>query len=140
MTSGRPASLGLLGYYVFLLLLTALSYGDPYPIFGVLLGGAWARAAVVADCLVLIHIVAGVWKAQRLSWHLLLGYNLFELASLAVTLLHLGPADLQSLGAGDLSTGAFYSGVLVAAGAMVVATVYAFRLRDRFDNRSPWLF
>lgn len=140
MSPRRPASPALLGYYLFLLLMTGLSYGDPYPVFGATLHGAVAKTAVVVDCLVLIHIAVGIARAQRLSWYLLLGYNLFELLSLAVILLGMEPGDVARLAGDGVSPGTFYTGVLVATAAMVAATIYASRLRERFADRDPYLF
>lgn len=140
MTDGRPPSLLLCFYYGFLLLSTGLAWGYPYPLFGVLLDGVAARAAVLLDCLVLVHIVLGAWKAQRLTWHLILAYNGFNLASLGATLALLGPAGLAPV-LGDLtSLRAFYVGVSVSAAAMAAITFHAWRLRDRFVHRDPFLF
>ncbi len=139
MTREGPSPF-LCAYYGFLLITTALSYGHPYPLFGWMLSGVAARVAIVADCLLLLHIVVGVWKAQRLSWYLLVGYNVFELASLAASLLFLEPAAFASLVGDGFSTGSFYAGALIEGAAMAVITLYAFRRRDVFWNTNPYLF
>lgn len=140
MGEHRPPSWVLVLYYTFLLVTTGLSYGYPYPLFGVLLTGGWARAAFVADCLVLLHIVLGVWKAQRLTWYLLLCYNAFELVSLLLDLVRLDPKDLAQAFGGDVSVRAFYAGALIGSGLMILATAHAIRLRHAFSNRDPYLF
>lgn len=140
MTDDQHPSLLLCLYYGFLLVTTALSYGYPYPLFGWLLDGLAARVAIAVDCLVLLHIVVGVWKAQRLSWYLLIGYNLFELASLAATLLLLGPSQFASAYSEQITTGSFYTGALVAAAVMALVTLHAFRRKASFRNKNPYLF
>jgi len=136
----RPPSLLLCFYYAFLLLSTGLAWGFPYPLFGVLLGGVAGKAAVLLDCLVLIHIVIGAWKAQRLSWFLMLAYNGFNLASLGVCLALLGAEELAPLLGDPASLRAFYVGAALSAGAMAALTLHAWRLRERFANRNPLLF
>jgi len=140
MSVRRPTSWLLCVYYGFLLLTTALAYGLPYPLFGALLPGAAARIAVVADCLLLVHILVGIWKGQRLSWFLLLAYNAFNLASLGLSLVVLTPEDLAPLVGEISSLRAFYGGAAVSAAAMAAITLQAIRLRPRFDDPNPFLF
>ena len=135
-----PPSRALCFYYGFLLLTTALSHGLPYPLFGAVLTGTAATTALAVDCLWLIHIVVGVARAQRLTWYLLLTYNGVNLASLLVTLAILSPGELATLlGAADLPDG-FYAHVVLAVTALLLATAYAVRARERFHNSSPFLF
>ncbi len=139
MSPTRPPSLLLCFYYGFLLVTTALGYGYPYPLWGAVLTGGWAKAAVVADCLVLLHIALGCWRAQRLSWFLLLGYNAFELLSLGVSLAVLGPAELEPFVQG-VSMEAFYWTVGLSAALMIAMTALAVRRRGSFVNRDIYLF
>jgi len=140
MSRRRPVSWLLGVYYGFLLLATALAYGLPYPLFGVMLPGRAAQAAVILDCLVLLHLLVGIWKGQRLSWYLLLGYNAFNLASLGLSLIVLSPDELLPLVGEISSLRAFYGGAAVSAAAMVAITIYAIRLRPYFDDPNPFLF
>ncbi len=140
MSDRGPASWALCLYYCFLLLTTALSYRIPYPLFGALLLGQKANGAVVADCLILLHIVIGIWKAQALTWYLLLVYNGFELASLGVTLLRLGTDGIASAAGAEVSPQAVQTGIVIGAASMAVVTAYAAKLRRAFQNRSPFLF
>jgi hypothetical protein len=140
MSGRRPASWLLFAYYGFLLLSTALAYGVPYPLFGILLPGVTARIAVVLDCLVLVHILVGVWKGQRLTWYLIFAYNGFNLASLGLSLAVLSPADLAPLVGEISSLRSFYVGVAVSAAAMAAITYHAFRRRPRFQDVNPFLF
>ncbi|HSH68385.1 MAG TPA: hypothetical protein VK997_00610 [Deferrisomatales bacterium] len=134
-----PPSRVLCLYYGFLLLTTALSHGLPYPLFGVMLTGHAATGALALDCLLLIHIVVGVARAQRLTWYLLLGYNAVNLLSLLVTLAVLTPGELDPLLGDTVPSPSFYTGVGLAVVAMLVATAYAVRARHRFHNTSPYL-
>lgn len=135
-----PPSRVLCLYYGFLLVTTALSHGLPYPLFGVMLDGFAGTAALVVDCLLLIHIVVGVARAQRLTWFLLLAYNAVNLLSLFVTLAVLTPGELDAVMGDSVPSSAFYIGLSLAVIAMLVATAYAARTRDRFHNPSLYLF
>lgn len=139
MSAAAPPSLLLCFYYAFLFASTALGYGYPYPVWGVVLTGPWARAAVAGDCLVLLHIVLGCWRAQRLSWFLLLGYNAFELLSLGVTLAVLGPGELEPFVQG-ISLEGFYATAGLSAALMIAITALAVRRREAFTNRDLYLF
>ncbi len=140
MTVRRPASWALLLYYLFLLLTTASTYGSPYPLFAWLLEPPAAKAAVVADCLALVHIVVGVTKGQRLTWYLLLGYNAFMLASLGVSLAAIPAEQLLPAVSAPGPAGEFYAACGVAAAAMAAVTVLAVRLRPAFADPDPFLF
>ncbi len=139
-SAAPPPSRVLCLYYGFLLLTTALSHGMPYPLFGAMLTGHAATAALVVDCLLLIHLVVGVARAQQLTWYLLLGYNAVNLLSLLVTLVVRSPGELSALLGSTEPTPSFYTGVGLAVIAMLVATAYAVRARHRFHNPSPYLF
>jgi len=138
-SSARP-SRGLCLYYAFLLVTTALSHGLPYPFFGAVLTGHAATAALVLDCLLLIHILVGILRAQRLTWYLLLAYNGLNLASLLITLAVLSPEQLADLLGTPEPMPGFSAGVALAVLAMLAATAYAVRARTRFQNPSPYLF
>ena len=136
----RPASFALLFYYVLLFLSTASAYRKPYPLFAWVLKGAPARAAVVLDCLVLVHIVAGIARAQRLTWYLILAYNAVQMGSVAVGLgvwpLPVLAADLGfPQGAEPLRTALLVSGL-----TMAVVTAYAVHRRTAFWDPDPFLF
>lgn len=140
MNRRRPVSWLLCAYYGFLLLATAAAYDLPYPLFGVMLPGRAAQAAVIVDCLVLVHLLVGIWKGQRLTWFLLLAYNAVNLASLGLSLAVLTPEELAPLVGEISSLRAFYGGAAVSSVAMAAITLYAIRLRARFDDLNPFLF
>ncbi len=136
----RPASFALLFYYVLLFLSTASAYRKPYPLFAWVLTGLPARVAVVLDCLVLVHIVGGILRAQRLTWYLILGYNAVQMGSVAVGLvawpLPALAADLGfPQGAETLRTALLISGL-----TMAVVTAYAVHRRAAFWDPNPLLF
>lgn len=140
MNRSRRPSWALCFYYAFLLLTTALSHGLPYPMFGSILSGATANVALLVDCLVLIHIILGVVRAQRLTWYLILVYNGINLASLVVTLVVLSPAEIGAMFDGiEPEPAVFYRSIALSVLAMVLATLYTVRARDRFSNSSPYL-
>lgn len=136
----RPASFALLAYYALLLLSTALSYHQPYPLLAWVLRGPAARLAVVLDCLVLVHIVVGIAKAQRVTWYLMTAYGAFSLVSLGLVLAGTPMAELAAdLGfQGDVAT--FRAALVVSGATMGVALLYGLRMRGAFWDRNPYLF
>lgn len=137
----RPQALIMLtGLYLFLLLISIGSYGQPIAFFGQILEGRAARIFIIINTLYCLHLFLGLWQRQRLTWYLLLAYNLFEILSTLASLAWLPrqeleriqgvPVDPRWLTVNNLAT--------VAAVAWVSHLIY--RRRDVFDNRSPYLF
>jgi len=137
----RPQALIMLtGLYLFLLLVSIGSYGQPIALFGLMLEDTAARVFIAVNSLCCLYLFLGLWQRQRLTWYLLLGYNLFEIANTLVTLIWLPrqelervqgmPVDQLSLVITNLAT--------VAAIAWVSHLIY--QRRELFNNRSPYLF
>jgi hypothetical protein len=137
----RPQTLIMLtGLYLFLLLVSIGSYGQPIALFGLMLEDTAARAFIAINSIYCLYLFLGLWQRQRLTWYLLLAYNLFEIANTLATLVWLPrqelervlgmPVDPLWLTVNNLGT--------VAAIAWVSHLVY--RRRELFSNRSPYLF
>lgn len=137
----RPQALIMLtGLYLFLLLMSVGSYGQPIAFFGQILEGRAAQTFIIVNTIVCLHLFLGLWQRQRLTWYLLLAYNLFEILNTLVTLVWLPrqeleriqgvPVDPHWLTVNNLAT--------IAAVAWVSSLIY--RRRDLFNNRSPYLF
>ena len=83
----RPLGLTLLtGLYLFFFLVSASTFGNPFPFFGKIYMGTAAKVLVFADSIICLYLFLGVMKRQFLTWYLLLGYNLLEVVNTIVNL------------------------------------------------------
>lgn len=139
----RPRSQAMVlltGLYLFLLLMTVMSYGQPVPLFGVLLEGTAARIFIVIDSLVCLHLFLGLWKRQLLTWRLLLAYNGYEVLNTLLNLWLLPHTELERVLERQIdSTGMLLSN-LVTVGIVLWVSRVIWKQRDQFHNRSPYLF
>lgn len=130
----------LTGLYLFLLLMTLGSYGQPIPFYGRILEGAPAKIFIVLDALVGLHLVIGLFKRQLLTWYLLLGYNLFEASNTVVSLLLLPHAELERAQGAAVDPHALLVTNLIVLAAIAWVSLTIYRRRELFNNRSPYLF
>jgi len=99
----RPQALIMLtGLYLFLLLVSIGSYGQPIALFGLMLEDTAARIFIAANSLCCLYLFLGLWQRQLLTWYLLLSYNLFEIVN---TLGDPGVASSPGAGTGARGTG-----------------------------------
>jgi hypothetical protein len=137
----RPLAITLLGgLYLFFFMLTVTSYGQPIPFFGTIYHGRPAGMLVLFDSLLSLYLFLGLMKRQRLTWYLLLGYNLFEIANTVTNLLLITADELENVVGKKIDT----SGLLASNASVIVAVLllsaFIFRHRDYFTNRSKYLF
>jgi hypothetical protein len=137
----RPLGMTLIGgLYLFFFMLTVSSYGHPLPFFGTIYQGTPANALVFADSLICLYLFLGVMKRQRLTWHLLLGYNAFEVVNTLTNLLGITTAQLEKIVGEKVDP----NGLLVSNASVIVAVIllsaFIFRHRAFFTNRSRYLF
>ena len=130
----------LTGLYLFLLLVTLGSYGQPIAFFGRILEGVAAKSFVAVNSLVCLHLFLGLWQRQRLTWYLLLGYNLFEILNTLLTLALLPLQELERVHGAAVDRSGLLISNLVTVAAIVVVSVMIYRRRNLFANRSPYLF
>jgi hypothetical protein len=137
----RPLGMTLLGgLYLFFFLLTVSSYGQPIPFFGAIYQGKTADVLVLFDSLLCLYLFLGLMKRQSLTWYLLLGYNTIEVVNTLTNLLVITPAELEKIvGEKVDSTGLLTSNISVMV-AILLLSVFVFRQRDSFSNRSKFLF
>lgn len=137
----RPQALILLtGLYLFLLLVSIGSYGQPIALFGLMLEDAAARAFIAVNSLFCLYLFLGLWQRQRLTWYLLLGYNLFEIANTLVTLVWLPRHELERVQGMPVDTVSLVITNLATVAAIAWVSWLIYRRRDLFSNRSPYLF
>jgi hypothetical protein len=139
----RPRSQALVmltGLYLFLLLMTVMSYGQPVPLFGFLLEGTSARIFIMADSLVCLHLFLGLLKRQRLTWYLLLIYNGYEVLNTLLNLWLVPHKELERLLERQIDPGGMVVSNLVTVGIVLWISWLIWKQRDQFYNPSPYLF
>jgi len=130
----------LTGLYLFLLLMTVMSYGQPVPLFGQLLEATAARIFIVVDSLVCLHLFLGLWQRQLLTWRLLLVYNGYEVLNTLINLWLVPHKELERLLERQIDPSGMLLSNLVTAGIVVWITWVIWKQRPQFTNRSPYLF
>lgn len=150
MTDGLPdteeyrprsqAMVMLTGLYLFLLLMTVMSYGQPVPLFGTILEGQAARIGIVVDSLVCLHLFLGLLKRQLLTWRLLLLYNAYEVLNTLVNLWLVPHKELERILERPVDPNGMVFSNLVTVAIILFVTRVVWKQRDQFTNRSPYLF
>ena len=137
----RPLGIVLLGgLYLFFLMLTMSTYGHPYPLLGVIYQGKLAEAAVITDSLICLYLFLGLMKRQHLTWYLLLAYNLFELINTVVNLLYITATDLEKVTGQSIDPQGLVTNNIAVMVAIVLLSLFIYRHREYFTNRSIYLF
>ena len=130
----------LTGLYLFLLLMTVMSYGQPVPLFGQMLEGTSAKAFIVIDSLVCLHLFLGLLKRQLLTWRLLLFYNGYEVLNTLVNLWLVPHKELERLLERQIDPNAMLTSNLVTVAVVLWISRVIWKQREQFYNRSPYLF
>lgn len=137
----RPLGITLLaGLYLFFFILSASTFGHPFPFFGHIHTGFAAKALVLADSLVCLYLFLGVYKRQLLTWYFLIAYNLFEIANTIFNLSFISTAELEKLVGERVDQEALVINNVAAALAILLLTQYIYRHRSLFTNRQKYLF
>ncbi len=130
----------LTGLYLFLLLMTVTSYGQPIPLFGQLLEGRAARIFIVLDSLICLYLFIGLFKRQLLTWWLLLIYNCYELLNILVNLFLIPYSELERILERQIDPQAILISNLITAGIVVWISLVIWKQKPQFTNHSPYLF
>jgi hypothetical protein len=137
----RPLGLVLLtGLYLFFFLVSASTFGNPFPFLGKIYEGTPAKILVFADSLVCLYLFLGILKRQLLTWYLLLGYNLFEIVNTVVNLSFISEAELEHIVGGRVNREALFTNNIAAALAFLLLTQFIYRHKDYFTSRQKYLF
>ena len=134
------AMIMLTGLYLFLLMMTVMSYGQPVPLFGFLLEGSSAQIFIAVDSLVCLHLFLGLLKRQRLTWHLLLIYNGYEVLKTLLNLWLVPHKELERLLERQIDPGSLLVSNLFTIGIILWISWVIRRQREQFTNHSPYLF
>jgi hypothetical protein len=134
------AMIMLTGLYLFLLLMTLMSYGQPVPIFGRILEGMPAQFFIVLDSLVCLHLFLGIWQRQRLTWYLLLLYNGYEVLNTLTNLWLVPHKELERILERVIDPNGMMVSNLFTVGIVLWISLVIWKQREQFHNRSPYLF
>jgi len=137
----RPLAIVLLGgLYLFFFLLTMSTFGHPFPFMGRVMQGRPAEVLVFIDSMICLYLFLGLMKRQRLTWYLLIAYNSFEIANTLINLKFISAAEVEKIAGQPVDPqGLLVNNVSVVV-AVILLTVFIYRHRNYFDNRSNYLF
>lgn len=137
----RPLGLNLLaGLYLFFFLLSASTYGNPFPFIGTIYQGVPAKALVFIDSLVCLYLFLGIMKRQSITWYLLLGYNLFEILNTIINLNAISLEELQRVIGTRVQQDSLVAGNIAAALAILLLSQFIYRHKHYFSNKGKYLF
>lgn len=137
----RPMGLTLLtGLYLFFFLVSASTYGNPFPLMGRIYTVTPAKMMVVIDCLICLYLFMGIIKRQHLTWYLLIGYNLFEIVNTVVNVKFITLAELEKVIGVQVHREGLWVNNIAAALAMLLLTQYIYRNKHFFCNKRRYLF
>lgn len=137
----RPLGLTLLtGLYLFFFLVSASTYGNPFPFMGTIYSGLPANALVVTDSIVCLYLFLGIMKRQLLTWRLLIAYNIGEILNTIVNVTYITVPELErNLGVQIREEGVWVNNI-AASLALLLLTQYIYRSREFFTNQRKYLF
>ena len=137
----RPLGLNLMaGLYLFFFLVSASTFGNPFPFLGEIYAGAAAKALVVCDSLICLYLFLGVMKRQFLTWYLLLGYNFFEIVNTIINLKFISLPEIEKFLGTRVDQQTMLTNNIAAALAILLLSQFIYRHKHYFSNREKYLF
>lgn len=137
----RPLPMVLLGgLYLFFFMLTMSTFGRPFPFLGTIHQGRVAETLVFIDSMICLYLFLGLMKRQRLTWYLLIGYNTFEVVNTLVNLRYITGAELEKVMGQRVDSQGLLANNISVIVAIILLTVFIYRHRAYFTNRSNYLF
>lgn len=137
----RPLGIVLLGgLYLFFFMLTMSTFGHPFPLLGTIYQGRAAETLVFVDSLICLYLFLGLMKRQTLTWYLLMGYNTFEVVNTLVNLVYISAGELETAVGQPVDTRGLAINNLTVVVAIILLTVFIYKHRRYFTNRSKYLF
>jgi hypothetical protein len=137
----RPMGMILLGgLYLFFFMLTMSTFGHPFPLLGTIFQGRSAEAIVFVDSLLCLYLFLGIMKRQRLTWYLLLAYNSFETVNTLVNLKFISAAEVEKIAGQPVDPNGLLVNNLSVIAAIILLTLFVYRHKVYFCNRSNYLF
>jgi hypothetical protein len=137
----RPMGLILLGgLYLFFFMLTMSTFGYPFPFMGRIFFGKAAETLVFIDSVICLYLFLGVMKRQNLTWYLLIAYNCFEIINTVINLKVISAVDVEKIAGQPVDPQALMVNNISVVVAIILLTVFIYRHRIYFNNRSNYLF
>jgi len=137
----RPLGLNLLaGLYLFFFLVSASTFGNPFPFLGKIYFGLTAKTLVFIDSLFCLYLFLGIMKRQALSWYLLLGYNLFEIVNTLINLKLITKEELEKIVESRVHQDALLVNNVAAALAILLLSQFIYRHKHYFTSKGKYLF
>ena len=137
----RPLGMVLLGgLYLFFFMLTMSTFGHPFPFLGAIHIGRMAEALVFIDSMICLYLFLGLMKRQRLTWYLLIAYNCFEIANTLINLRYISATDVEKIAGQPVDPQALLVNNISVVVAIILLTIFIYRHREFFNNRSNYLF
>jgi len=137
----RPLAIVLLGgLYLFFFLLTMSTFGHPFPFMGMIMQGKPAEALVFVDSMICLYLFLGLMKRQKLTWYLLIAYNCFEIANTLINLNRITASDVEKIAGQPVDPQALMVNNISVVVAIILLTIFIYRHREFFNNRSNYLF
>ena len=138
---GRPTGMILLGgLYLFFFMLTISTFGHPFPFMGRIFQHRAAETMVFIDSMICLYLFLGVMKRQRLTWYLLIGYNCLEILNTLVNLKFISAADIERIAGQAVDPRGLAINNISVVIAIILLTVFIYRQKELFSNRSHYLF
>lgn len=137
----RPMALTLLGgLYLFFFMLTMSTFGHPFPFMGTILLGRAAETIVFVDSMICLYLFLGVMKRQSLTWYILIIYNCFEIINTFINLQFISAAEVEKIAGQPVDPHGLVINNLSVVVAIILLTIFIYRHRPYFTNRSNYLF
>jgi hypothetical protein len=137
----RPLGITLLtGLYLFFFLVTASTYGNPFPFMGVIYQETTAKMLVFADSLICVYLFIGICKRQLVTWYLLLAYNLLEIVNTIVNLSLIKSSEIEKIAGRPVDQNSLMINNVAASLAILLLSQFIYRQRAHFSNRDKYLF
>jgi hypothetical protein len=139
MKKTPPALLALAGFYLFSLLLAASNLDSPFPFLGTIYRGGAGEWLGFAEVMISLYLCIGILKRQRLTFWLVIVYNLFDICNGLANLALIAPRQYAAVGIA-VPQRELCINTLGAILFLLLITFCLFRNRREFSNNSPYLF
>jgi hypothetical protein len=137
----RPLALNLMaGLYLFFFLISASTFGNPFPFFGQILEGNSAKIVVFADSIICLYLFLGIMKRQILAWYSLLGYNLIEIINTVANLKFIPLKELEKYLGSHVQQETLLTNNIAAALAILLLSQFIYRHKHYFTSRDKYIF
>jgi uncharacterized membrane protein (DUF485 family) len=107
---------------------------------GTLFLGKPAEVMVFVDSLICLYLFLGMMKRQALTWYLLIAYNSFEIINTLLNLAFINAAEVEKIAGRPVEQRALIVNNVSIVVAIILLTIFIWRHRKHFTNRSNYLF